>query len=404
METYKHFSTISSQVYFCACPIRLDSVNRCQYGCTYCFSRNRSLDTSTPGMRGASPPAFEKRLRRISHGIVQSAFDEFLAARVPIQLGGLQDPFSPIELRLRVAQQLLEILREHSYPTIISTKGTIITGEPYLSLLRSMNVLVRFSSAGVKDECKANLELGCPSFPETLDSIRRLSSVGVPVSLRIQPVIPGHEEAALRMVELAASAGVAHVSFEYLKLGSEERSDTIKRVSNAIGADIWEEMSSRGMYRVGRDYTLKPSAKVSFLRKARKVCRQAVVKFGAGDTEFIHTSDGTGCCNGSSLFLKGDKQFRANFVGVLSGRGKGTQIRFQDLAKEWQPRRDVHGYLTTDSRGRDLSGKYSSWMSLVAHRWNGGRSPYSPKFFWGVDWTGDIDSSGFKIYRIDEEL
>jgi hypothetical protein len=50
---------------------------------------------------------------------------------------------------------------------------------------------------------------------------------------RIQPVIPGHENAALRMVQLAAAAGLSHVSFEYLKLGSEERSNTIRRLSEA---------------------------------------------------------------------------------------------------------------------------------------------------------------------------
>src|SRR5437899_9617132 len=124
MDTYKHFATVSSQVYFCACPIRLDSFNRCQFGCTYCFSRNRSLDASTPGWRSANPVAFKSRLDRISDGTIGSAFDEFLGARVPIQLGGVQDPFSRMELRLRITEKLLQTLRACDYPTIISTKAT----------------------------------------------------------------------------------------------------------------------------------------------------------------------------------------------------------------------------------------------------------------------------------------
>jgi DNA repair photolyase len=111
MSSYKHFATISSQVYFCSSPIRLDSYNRCQFGCTYCFSRSRSFDTSRPGLTVANPAAFSDRMARVSQGKIQSAFDEFLAARVPIQLGGLQDPFGSIELKHQVTLELLRVLR-----------------------------------------------------------------------------------------------------------------------------------------------------------------------------------------------------------------------------------------------------------------------------------------------------
>jgi DNA repair photolyase len=402
MKTYKHFATISSQVYFCSSPIRLDSYNRCQFGCTYCFSRNRSLDTSNPGLKIASAEAFEKRLARIAKGNIRSAFDEFLASRVPIQLGGLQDPFSGLELKHGVTLELLQILRSYNYPTIVSTKSALPAKEPYLSLLQSMNVLVRFSAAGVREECRKRLEIGCPSMDETLDTVSCLSTRGIPVSLRVQPVVPGHEEAALAIAERAANAGAQHISFEYLKIGTEERQQTINRVSAIVGTDIWRIMSERGITRVGRDYTLSLPAKSDFLRRAKQVCRDAGVKFGAGDTEFIHLSDGVGCCNGSAYFLKNCTQFRSNFVGVLSRRRKGDKIYFSDLERYWQPKLNVHRYLTTDSRGRSSNKRFSSWMSLLARRWNGGRSPYSPSFFFGVKWCGDYDGRGYKIYEVED--
>jgi hypothetical protein len=51
-----------------------------------------------------------------------------------------------------------------------------------------------------------------------------------------------------------------------------------------------------------------------------------------------------------------------------------------------------------------MSGRFDSWPSLVAHRWNGGKGPYSPEFFYGVAWTGEYYEHGFKTYIIKEKL
>jgi len=404
MATYKHFVTISSQLYFCSSPIRLDSYNRCQFGCVYCFSRKRATDTSDSALRSANPSAFRSRLERIDRGIIQSALDEFLQKRVPIQLGGLQDPFSPIDGRKGVTLELLKILRDFNYPTLISTKGDLFLGGEYWTTLCDMQVYMRLSAAAVPEPKRSSIDAGAGSFATTLKKIETLSAAGFPVSLRIQPVFPGFEAVALRMAERAAERGVKHVSFEYLKIGTEGRDQQCKVISDILKADIWEGMQLRGIKRLGRDYTLVSEAKRDFLTQARLRCRDLKIRFGAGDTEFIHLSDGNGCCNGSSYFLKTATQFRSNFVGALLNRRLRAEVRFADVCHEWHPTRSVHSYLTTDSRGRDRTGRFNSWLSLMAHRWNGGRSPYSPEFFYGVSWTGEYDDKGFKVYVVDRKI
>jgi hypothetical protein len=158
-------------------------------------------------------------------------------------------------------------------------------------------------------------------------------------------------------------------------------------------------MQAIGVSVVGRDYTLIKSAKWNFLLSAKKLCVELGIKFGAGDTEFIHLSDGGGCCNSSEFFLKDSNQFRTNFVGVLSNKEKGGVVRFSDLEKEWIPQNNVHRYLTTNSRTRDTTREYPSLLSLISYRWNGGKGPYSPAFFYGVSWNGEHDSDGYKIYH-----
>jgi DNA repair photolyase len=399
MDTYKQAVTITSQLYFCSSPIRLDTYNRCQFGCAYCFSRNRQSDITDRSIVKASHMAFEKRLTRINRGEISSALDEFLERRVPIQLGGLFDPFSPIEAVERETLRVMQCLRDFQYPTLISTKGSIFTRKEYIEVLKEMNVHIRISAAGVAERFRSGIDIGCDSFPNVLNRIKFLSGLGLSVSLRIQPVIPGFENDALSMTEQAGKAGVSHVSYEYLKVTSESRDRELRQVYRSTGINIWDKMNTIGLTKVGRDYTLIRSAKWDFLLSAKKLCVELGIRFGAGDTEFIHLSDGSGCCNSSEFFLKDSNQFRTNFVGVLSKKQNASTVRFDDLKNEWIPQNNVHRYLTTNSRSRDTIRNYPSLLSLMSYRWNGGKGPYSPAFFYGVSWSGEYDNEGYKIYH-----
>lgn len=48
-------------------------------------------------------------------------------------------------------------------------------------------------------------------------------------------MIPGHEDAALSLGKRAALAGAKHISFEYLKIATEEKLQTLNRMSIATG-------------------------------------------------------------------------------------------------------------------------------------------------------------------------
>lgn len=401
MDRYDHSLTLTSQLYFCSSPIRLDTYNRCQFGCTYCFSRNRQSDITDRTIAKTSHTAFEKRLTRINKGKVSSALDEFLERRIPIQFGGLFDPFTPIETTEKESLRVMHCLCEFQYPTLISTKGNIFTNKNYTDVLEKMNVVIRLSAVGIAEKYRSRVDIGCDSFKNVLKKIRFLSERGLSVAFRIQPVIPGFENEALSMTEQVAKAGALQVSYEYLKISSENRNQELEQIYNTTGINLWEKMQSMGITIVGRDYTLEKSSKWKFLLSAKKLCVDLGIKFGAGDTEFIHLSDGVGCCNCSEFFLKGTNQFRTNFVGVLSKKKNSYNVKFDDLKKEWVPKHNIHRYLTTNSRSRDNSRKYPSLLSLMSYRWNGGKGPYSPAFFYGVSWNGEYDNEGYKIYQFE---
>lgn len=408
--TYKHGLSVTGQIFFCAAPIRLDAYDTCQFGCTYCFSRDRARAWASKGIHQVNPHAFRQRLERVSRGEIASALDEFLARRVPLQVGGLQDPFTPIEGDLGVTRDVLEVLRDYQYPTLISTKGALPLVDPYLSLLSEMNVVVRLSAAGIAEASRRVVEPRSDSFEATLNKIARLDARDITCGLRIQPIFPGFENEAIEMATAAAGAGARQLSFEYLKIPGETVDTGIAATSAALGYDIVGRMREMGVRRLGPDWSLSPDAKRPFVRTARKLCHSLSVKFGAGDTEFIPWSDGNGCCGASELTQGGANHFTANFVGAIrAALAKSDRlVRFDTLLELWSPELSIGNYM--DWRRRippDQRGGYTDWLAIVSRRWNGGKSPYSPAFFDGVVPTAHCDNAGFRIYdasNLAEEL
>jgi DNA repair photolyase len=399
-SSYKHAVSVSGQVFFCAAPIRLDAYDGCQFGCVYCFSRRRARRWASKGVHAANSKAFELRLKRVAAGNYLSALDEFLAMRVPIQLGGLHDPFTPREKSSGVTYRLLRILSDFNYPTLISTKGELVVDTEYVSLLRQMNVVVRFSAAGVAERFRAAIDRRCATFERTLEKIAALTACGIKTTLRIQPVVPGFEEDALRMTRGAALAGAKQVSFEYLKLPKETLRTDVQIMSDVIGFDILRHMKAIGLAEQGWDYALAPRAKRSFIIAARRSCHESGLRFGAGDTEFIPWSDGDGCCGSTSHNFHNSTQFRANYAGAIKSALSGShdQVQFRSVEEVWSPAKPVSTYLDSSSRNGGSDYRTSDWIRLVAARWNGGLGPYSPAFFDGIRWTGKVDAMGFRIY------
>lgn len=400
--TYKHSLSVTGQIYFCSAPIRLDSYDTCQFSCVYCFSRDRSRAWASKGIHQANPKALALRLERVARGEVRSAVDEFLARRVPLQLGGLQDPFTPMEAELGVTRELLSVLRDFEYPTLISTKGSLPISEPYLSLLAGMNVVVRLSAAGISEPLRRIVEPRSEGFAATMRILEALGGRGIVTGLRIQPIFPGYEEEALEMAEAAAAAEVKQLSFEYLKVPGESVGTEIAAASRALGYDIVDRMRGLGVVRLGPDWMLSKDAKRPFVRRARSLSHALGVKFGAGDTEFIPWSDGNGCCGASELTQDGANHFTANFVGAIraSLARADKRISFDLLADLWSPEQSIGNYM--DWRRRipaDQREGRSDWLALMGRRWNGGKSPYSPAFFDGVAATDDVDENGFRVYN-----
>jgi DNA repair photolyase len=190
----------------------------CEHGCAYCYARpfheylglSAGLDFETKIMVKEDAA---KLLRR-----------EFLAKSwVPTTLSfsGVTDCYQPIERKLKLTRQCLEVCAEFRNPAGIVTKNALVTRDAdVLADLARDNAAVVFISITTLDaDLAGNLEPRASRPAARLAAIETLTKAGVPVGVMTAPVIPGltdHEMPAL--LTAARDAGAKVAGFTALRL------------------------------------------------------------------------------------------------------------------------------------------------------------------------------------------
>jgi len=396
-KAYRHSAGLTSQVFFCGMPLRIDTYNQCQFDCAYCFAKMRGGHRGSARFSAASVEAIESRLERVSKGQIKSALDEFIARRIPFQLGGMVDPFTAAEDKYQVTRALLSVLAEHDYPTVISTKNPRAFNAQTISQLQNGNFYVRFSISMLDLKVRSLFEETTGTPAQILKACIKLKDKGISSSIRFQPIFPGYENEYFKFIPKLVSAGVEHVSLEYLKLSVDAPETDFKRLSLVYPSGIHQKFKSLGAKRLGREFVLPASQKVKFFRDFKRDAFNAGISVGLADNEFLHLSDGGACCGGANLFLRNANFFDANIQSVLRGKIVGDVISFSDLKGRWMPKLNVGTYLNSNSRMKGVNGQ---WLAYLKRDWNGDSGTYGPSFFYGIAETGKSDRAGFKKYVV----
>lgn len=396
MSNYEYALAITSQFPFCSIPLRLDSYSRCQFACRYCFATARAGAATPAGVKVAQPSSLARRLDRLAQGAEpRSLLDEMLAARIPIHFGGLSDPLMPMEVRSGVTLSFLKVLSEYSYPTVLSTKSTLCATPPYRDVLSSGAFVVQVSLPTLSDDLARRVDVGAPTSTERLAAVEALSSSGVIVACRLQPLLDygaaGHE-----LINACGRAGARQVAVEHLKLAVDNDRHR-KALSAAMGFDLMSYYRSRKATRVGREWVLPVADRFDRVVSLRSTAHAAGILFGAADNDLLHLSDGTSCC--SSVDRLGlNTTYRFTFTQAIRSHSNG-RISFSAIADEWRPSRSVARYV--NSKSRIVGGSTEDYIR--AH-WNGYRHGSGLDSFYGVNRSPDTDTDGFAVYELTSEV
>ncbi len=193
----------------------------CEHGCIYCYAR-----PSHAYMGLSSGLDFETKLF-YKADVARVLREELARPRYvckPIMLGSNTDPYQPVERRLHVTRDILEVLAECRHPVSIVTKGVLIARDLDIlaALARDRLVSVAVSLTTLEVETKRTLEPRAASPQARLKTMRLLADAGIPVAVMVAPVVPAitdHETESI--LEAAAAAGAAMASYVLLRLPYE---------------------------------------------------------------------------------------------------------------------------------------------------------------------------------------
>ena len=193
----------------------------CEHGCVYCFARpSHAYVDLSPGLD------FETKI------FAKTNAAELLRAELgkprylckPIAMGTNTDPYQPIERKLHITRDIIQVLHDCRHPLSIVTKSWLV--ERDLDLLRPMAeqglVKVFLSITSLRHELSRRLEPRTASPRRRLKALDTLNRAGVPVGVMFAPVIPFINDAEMETVlEQAAVAGAKTAGYVILRLPNE---------------------------------------------------------------------------------------------------------------------------------------------------------------------------------------
>jgi DNA repair photolyase len=196
----------------------LNPYRGCEHGCIYCYARptheflgfSSGLDFETKIMvKEDAAPLLEAEFRKKSwHPDV-------------VMVSGNVDCYQPVERKLKITRQCLEVFLRYRNPVAMITKNALVLRDiDILSQLASLNLVSVCLSVTTLDRDLARRMEPRTSTPEQrLSAIEQLASAGVPVSVNAAPVIPGLNDEELHSILREASGrGATRAGYTLLRL------------------------------------------------------------------------------------------------------------------------------------------------------------------------------------------
>jgi DNA repair photolyase len=200
----------------------------CEHGCIYCYARN-----SHEYWGYSAGVDFESRIvvKQNAPALLRKFFSNKNWVPAVISLSGNTDCYQPIERKMRITRQLLEICLEYRNPVgILSKNALVLRDMDIIQELAKMNLVRVFSSITSLDESlRRKLEPRTASYKARLKVVETLSKNGVPTGIMNAPLIPGLNDMHMHDVLKAAS-----------EAGAKWAGYTVVRLNGAIGG-IFED-------------------------------------------------------------------------------------------------------------------------------------------------------------------
>lgn len=195
----------------------------CEHGCVYCYARN-----SHEYWGFSAGLDFESRIvvKKNAPALLRKFLDNKNWIPAAISLSGNTDCYQPIERKMRITRQLLEICLEYRNPVGVLSKNALVLRDlDILQELAKLNLVRVFSSITSLDEnIRLKMEPRTASYKQRLKVVETMAKNGIPTGIMNAPIIPGLTDKDMPAVLKAAS-----------EAGAKWAGYTVVRLNGAIG-------------------------------------------------------------------------------------------------------------------------------------------------------------------------
>ena len=199
----------------------LNPYRGCEHGCIYCYARpSHAYLGHSPGLDFETKLYYKPEAARL----LRKELGKPGYICKPLAIGTNTDAWQPIERRLRITRDVLEVLHELKHPMMLITKSSLVERDIDLlaAMAREQLVHAAISLTTLDGELARKLEPRASAPHARLEVIRKLSEAGIPVTVMVSPVIPGLTDHELEKLLVAArEAGAASASYSVLRLPRE---------------------------------------------------------------------------------------------------------------------------------------------------------------------------------------
>ena len=338
-DSYSNPLALTSQFRFCGNPFRLDFYTFCSFGCKYCFARN---------IRGQQDFDYAYAKFDIVEALFKKAFEsnsetksivvELLRHRVPIHVGGLADPFQPIEFEMELNYKLIQLSNKYNYPLIFSTKQAELP-QKYWDILDPKIHAFQISLISDDDDYVRQYEDNTPSATERLNFLRKLKDKGFWCSIRIQPLID--LDKALSLCDKIN--GVAdYVTVEHLKINTD----------NPVIKELFkDQIENYKRTSILRNLELDKETKEHNIEVVKQHLNKTLV--GVGDNDLHYLSQSRCCCGVDTINENFSNYLKYNLT-YFTTEHLGKKIEEDDTI--WVPKCNASNCVNGDVKIKNVNG------------------------------------------------
>ena len=248
----------------CTCPAKLtlNPYSGCDHQCTYCYATSY-----IPNFQDCRP---KKDLLQIMKREAAKLKGE------TVSIANSSDPYPRIEATLGLTRKCLEILSESNCKIQIITKSNIVTRDD--DLLSKVPSTVALTITTEDDFLAAQLEPRAPSSTERIRAAQDLIRKGIPVAVRIDPIIPNINDQPQKLIATLAAIGVKHITSSTYK----PKPDNWSRLAKVF-PDVAERLKPfyfQDGERVGGNTLLPKDYRFKLLKSVRDLAAANGMKFG----------------------------------------------------------------------------------------------------------------------------